>query len=178
MNIKNGIGAGIILNGKLYRGYYGFGGEIGDITFSTKTEDSQQSIPCFEDYSSTQVILDLYYKKTGAKPEHPSSDWLAFVDGVMSGDSACLYVMNQMRNALAAGLISVVNMLEPKCIFLGGDAGPLIPIIIPYLKEEIRRRRFFQIGDVMLEQSRFLSNASFVGISALVIENLWHRIYR
>lgn len=177
LNIKSGIGAGIVLNGKLYRGCYGFGGEIGHLIFTEKEIDSSRQSVYFEDYCSTNAILKKYCEKVGYDSNYSSDTWWEFINGILSKDSDCLEILNQTIDSLAAGLTAIVNILDSKCIFLGGCAGPLISIMIPRLKEEIQKRRFSKLCDIILEKSEFFSNASFSGISALAIENLWQEIY-
>ena len=68
INVHSGIGAGIIINGKLYTGFEGRAGEIGHIVLIPNGKDCPcGNKGCFEQYCSIPALIDDFNKKSNIK---------------------------------------------------------------------------------------------------------------
>ena len=172
VGITNGIGAGIIINRKLYNGN-GFGGEIGHTTVDIDGNlCGCGNRGCLETYASVPAALE-WAKKEYQKQnmEMPDPSWLWLVDAATTGNEICRAAIERLCRYLAAALVSTINLFDPECIFIGGDIGFAAEITIPYLNDYVSRCKFSPAEcAVPVYPSRFPGNAAFVGTAALVLE--------
>lgn len=173
VGITSGVGAGIVINRRLYNGNKGFGGELGHTTVCIDGNlCGCGNRGCLETYASVPATLDWAseeYKKQGhTMPDH---SWLWLVDGAAVGNEICKAALDRMCRHLAAALVTAVNLFDPECIFVGGDIGFAAETTIPYLNEYVSKYKFSPPDCVVpVYPSRFPGNATFVGTAALVLE--------
>ena len=129
ITLGTGVGGGMILNGKLYSGC-GAGGEVGHIVIK------QDGVPCncgrrgcWEAYASATGLIR---ETKEAMEQHPESALHAVaaanggVEGrtafiaAENGDAAALEVCRTYVEYLACGLNSLINVLRPEMVALGG----------------------------------------------------------
>ena len=163
--VKEGIGSGIIINRKLFLGSNGFSGELGHVVIQ------QDGIPChcgrrgcLEQYAGINAVLEAYRKETGV-----SLDWLTFEEQLMQNDPAAIKCIDDMVNYLTTGLLSMINLSDPECVFLGGEINLSLERIIGQMRSRLIER-FAPIGKVELLPSKFPLSSSFIGTAALVME--------
>jgi predicted NBD/HSP70 family sugar kinase len=172
VSVKAGIGSGVIINNELYHGCNGFSGEMGHVSVQLNGEPCEcGNRGCLERYASVPSILQWYTCQSGQKLSDPESSWITLIDGAHRGDTLCVSAIDRLVDYLSAGLTSTVNILDPQCIFLGGDIGPAFDLILPRLKNRILENRFAPIGDIDVLGSQFPGISSFIGTAALVMEN-------
>lgn len=127
-----GIGAGLILDSSLYRGYDGFAGEIGHASiniFGPRCECGNRG--CLELYGST-VALENAYRQEAFDPMN-SSSLLANVNDddilalVRAGDAVACRVYSKTVSCLCFGVVGMINALNPDTVVFadklvnGGD---------------------------------------------------------
>lgn len=171
VSVKTGIGSGIIINRELFSGSNGFGGELGHTSVQIDgVPCSCGNRGCLERYASIPDIVEWY---NGQYMDPDSADrlaWLSIVDGARQGDAGCISAIERMSKYLSAVLVNAVNILDPECIFLGGEIGPALELMLPAVEDSIGKRKFSPIGHIPVLCPRFLSNSSFVGTAALVLD--------
>ena len=167
VSVKSGIGSGVVAGQKLFSGHHGFAGELGHISVcSDGLSCSCGSRGCLELYASIPATLSWYAEQTGTQ----ISDWLSLIDRYKQGDPVAVKAFDRMCGYLASGLTSIANIIDPQCIFLGGEIGPAIPILIPRLQEALTRYRFSPLGTLKIQSSRHPGSSGFIGTAALVME--------
>ncbi|MFI5936886.1 ROK family protein [Actinoplanes sp. NPDC051494] len=116
-----GIGAGIILDGALYRGVRGWSGEIGHIPVDPAGPLCRCGARgCLEQYAGQEAILRAAGVPTVA--DLPGAD------------------LSAAGTALGTVLATVINLLDVDTIVLGGIYAPLLPALRPAISAEIGRR--------------------------------------
>lgn len=116
VGISNGIGAGIISGGRLYRDTSGYAGEIGHMCINFDGPVCTcGSRGCLETYANMPVLLARLRQAVG-KPVS-TADFAA-----LEGDPACAAVFRDTADKLAAALVNAANLFDPQCIFLGHEA--------------------------------------------------------
>ncbi len=119
-----GIGAGIVLDGALYRGVRGWSGEIGHIPVQPDGLLCRCGARgCLEQYAGQEAIL----RDAGVT----ALDQL--------GDSTA-GALDEAGAALGVALAAVVNLLDVDTIVLGGSYSPLLPWLRGGIERELRRR--------------------------------------
>lgn len=151
VTLGTGVGGGIVLDSKLYRGQHNGAGEIGHMILKKggrKCTCGQRG--CFETYASaTALIKDTV---TAMKKDKSSVLWqlcgedpkkvngkTAF-DAMRMGDAAAKAVVKNYAEGLGAGIISILHVLAPDCICIGGgvskEADALLDPVHAYLKQQ------------------------------------------
>lgn len=103
--VDDGIGSGIITDGKIHRGGSGLGNELGHISIDFNGKPCNcGNIGCLEQYASIPCLLD----GTNVK------DWKEVIDKNL------IDIMEKEVRYLSAALISAINLFDFKTIVLGG----------------------------------------------------------
>ncbi len=129
--LGTGIGGGLILNGKLYRGCTGVGGEIGHMTINPDGYPCNcGNRGCFEAYCGGSYIVERVARRI--RDGYRGTILSVLADDVESlhaghieeayrlGDDLCKNVWEEVIEFLGAGLAGLVNILNPEVIILGG----------------------------------------------------------
>lgn len=181
IGVTNGIGAGIIANGSLFNGDMGFSGEIGHITINCDgPKCACGNTGCLELYASIPEIVSqarnsIALGMTSTLRELETIEWKSIIEHANLGDKLALSLIDRLCLYISIGLISIVNIVDPKIIYLGHDialAGSLVTRRLEsYLKEKTISSRY---KSVPIEISSFGDKAPIVGSSAIVFNNLFY----
>lgn len=130
ITLGTGIGSGIILNGKILRGFNFAAGEMGhNVIVKDGIQCTCGRKGCWERYASASALVR--QTKTAMEANPGSAMWqvsggLEQVDGrtvfaaMRSGDAAAKAVLEQYLDYLAEGLANFINIFQPEVIALGG----------------------------------------------------------
>lgn len=117
LTISTGCGGGVVIDGQLYRGSMGNGGELGHVTVDWHGR------PCRG--CGRRGCLEAYVSGTSiAERAHEAGLGFATAEDVAAaaraGDPGAAAVWDETVEALACGLTSIVNLFEPELVVLGG----------------------------------------------------------
>ena len=116
VTVSTGIGGGVVLDGKLYRGSRGLSGEIGHtIVMPDGPLCACGKRGCLEATSSGPAIAQAYAEATGV--EITAAEVFARAAG---GDSAAQNVLASSIRYLGIGLSNAINLFDPDLIVVGG----------------------------------------------------------
>ena len=131
ITIGTGIGSGIIINGRIWSGAHHIGGELGHVIFDL------DGVPCtcgnhgcLERYCSATALIRMAREAVAEQPDSlilrsvnmdPSRiEAKTVFDAARQGDTLAVSVYNRYTDYLAQAIASVVNLLDPEVIVLGG----------------------------------------------------------
>ncbi len=164
-----GLGCGIVVDNQLYSGGGGYGAELGHITVETNgTECYCGNKGCLELYATIPKIIEWLQQefRNHNKTCH-YNNWQDLLDGARHGDALCLNAVDRLVEYLSAGLVSLVNLFDPECIFLGEDYCQAYDLLAARLTESINRRKFFSKHTVVpVQASKFMGAAPLVSPAA------------
>ena len=179
ITVGTGIGSGIILNGKLVRGANNAAGEIGHIkmTMNGGPLCGCGDYGCFEAYASGPSIVTMAkeYISGGksAKYKEMASDGIItpyiVAQAAIQGDAVSIQIFKQMGKIIGTGLASVVNLLNPEKIIIGGgvaDAGDIL--LEPIRKTILDRAMPIQGSNVKVVPAQLANTAGVIGASLLI----------
>jgi predicted NBD/HSP70 family sugar kinase len=148
-----GIGAGIVLDGSLYRGVRGWSGEIGHITVHPGGRPCRCGANgCLEQYAGLEAIL----REAGATALHRIRTPL-----------------RGAADALGLALAAVVNLLDIDTIVLGGGYAPLLPWLCDGIEAELHDRVLTaDLAPVTLRAAALGEDAAMRGAADLVIRSV------
>jgi predicted NBD/HSP70 family sugar kinase len=134
-----GVGAGVIVDGRLLRGGRGFGGEIGHVQIEPDGPPCACGRRgCLESLASPAAIV------ARALPDATNGDLDPDIDEVVrrarQANRATLDVLARAGQHLGQGLAVVANLINPELIALGGKFVPLAPWLLPAAEAELLAR--------------------------------------
>ncbi len=130
LTLGTGVGGAIILDGQLYTGAQGTAGELGLITFQpdgpTCNSGNRGSL---EQYISAKAIL-----------RDTAQDAATWGKLAAAGDPEALQFWHQYGQKLGIGLTSLIYVLAPELIIIGGGVSSSSPFFLPAAQQEIEQR--------------------------------------
>jgi predicted NBD/HSP70 family sugar kinase len=138
-----GVGGGLVLGGELFRGYRGFGGEFGHTTVEPDgLPCACGSRGCLETRAGLEPLLAAAgFNGTAKGPKRgPSGPVAELVRRALAGDTASLAALADCGRWLGIALGSVVNLLSPEAIVLGGHFAPMTEWLAPVISTELATR--------------------------------------
>ena len=155
-----GVGAGLMVDGTLFRGTTGFAGELGHVVIERDGPACGcGGRGCLEQYAGLRVLLE-----ASGQPDLPA---LLAVAG--RGDRAACAAIAAAGSALGVGLVSLLNLLDLPAVVLGGIYVALFEWITPALRAELDRRVLSGTG-VELVRSGLGAEAAILGAAGAVVE--------
>jgi glucokinase-like ROK family protein len=183
-----GLGGGIILNGKLFKGGDGFAGEIGHIQRDPKGElCGCGRRGCWETQVGPRAILQRVTRMIEADPQQKLAkmvdgnlDKITFkqvVDCAMQGDDLCRTAMEKVGENLGTGIADLVNIFNPQMVILGGAFNYGREIILPVLEKTIADETLPAIRqDLQVIISDQGADATVLGAIAVVLDDILRSI--
>jgi predicted NBD/HSP70 family sugar kinase len=126
--MESGLGGGIVIDGKLFRGGNGVAGEIGHLR--VPGGDGRRTL---EQIIGLESVLERYRSVAGRK--RSLEDLLA---AVASRDPPAVTIARDWANSLAYGLVQACRVIDPDRIVLGGSLAALYPPMASEVREAIR----------------------------------------
>jgi predicted NBD/HSP70 family sugar kinase len=140
VSVSDGIGAGILLDGRLVRGREGMAGEFGHMPFeSSGPVCGCGNVGCWENFAANRAGLR-YYHELG--PGDELSTFQQLLDLALAGDIHALRAIDKMAANLARGLAMLVAGLAPEVVIIVGDCTALWPRISPIIESELIAKSF------------------------------------
>lgn len=152
IDINDGVGAGIILDGAIYDGANGMAGEFGHITVDYRGERCKcGSYGCLELTASVPSLL----KRSSCN----SLD--ALIAKIEKREEVTVNVIDNVAKALAFGINNIINIVDPEFIVISGSIRILGDYLLEPLKSYIQQIAF--IKNKKIEYSAIESNAVTLG---------------
>ena len=151
VNIGHGVGAGIVLNGKLFHGEHHLAGEIGHMTIDLSGKPcSCGNNGCWQTLIAGPAIGEAAQEELSlgraSSLRELSGGNIESIDGQMvfeaanQGDSLAVEVLNKTGVFIGIGLTNLIHMLNPSKIIIGGGVSGASEFILPRIKETIGMR--------------------------------------
>jgi predicted NBD/HSP70 family sugar kinase len=139
VNVSEGIGTGILANGRLLRGDNGMAGEFGHVQLEPEGPlCGCGNHGCWETLASNRAALR-HYSSTGGVN---GTSFNALLSLAHAGDSAAVAALERMSVNIGRGLKMISAALAPKEIVIVGDLTTAWYRFGPMIEEEMRRNSF------------------------------------
>jgi glucokinase len=136
--IGTGVGGGIVLDGRLYRGAGGFGGELGHVPIELHGRPCVCGARgCLKAHVAGPDLAAEATRRLGRPVDAAALFALA-----AAGDAAAEAVVADATEALAAGLTIVVNGLNPEMLLVAGSVGRAFAAREADLRARLARRAY------------------------------------
>lgn len=183
LTLGTGVGAGVIVDGKVLNGYNQSAAEIGHMVIVAGGRQCNCGRKgCFERYSSATALIsdtkEAMLANPGSKlwkicPDIGDVNAKTVFDANDLGDETAKQVIDHYIEYLACGIINVVNIFQPEVVCLGGGVSNqqegLINPIKEYLDNEDYARHLMK--RVTLKIATFRNDAGVIGAAMLGVYN-------
>jgi glucokinase len=173
LTLGTGIGGGLILDGKLYRGSVGAGAELGHMVLD------YEGPPCggscegrghFETLASGSAADAVARAVVG--PDATAHDLVRLAS---AGDRRGRDALTRLGRILGAGLVSLVNIFNPELIVLGGGFGEAGELLFEPAREVVLREALSPARElVRIVPAELGSEAGLIGAGLIAFETLGH----
>ncbi|HKP17875.1 MAG TPA: ROK family protein [Gaiellaceae bacterium] len=168
LTVSTGVGGGVIIDGRLFRGPLGNGSELGHITVDWRGRTCRGCgrRGCLEAYVSGSSIAERAREHglTGAAEDVAA----AAAEGV----AAAVAVWEETIEALACGLTSIVNVFEPEVVVIGGGVSRAGEQLLGPVRERVQEKAMGSAGAGRIVRSALGDHVGVVGAAAIAHERV------
>jgi N-acetylglucosamine repressor len=183
INIANGIGSGIVIDGRLHRGVNFSAGEVGHLTIDSTIEErcSCGSKGCLELLASNWAVVKRAKSKIESKGESKylldkgdSLDVEDICHAANEGDQLAREIIEETAWYISLGIRHLINLLNPGMIVLVGKLNTCGDLFYKELGRLIKENALIDpIREISIKPSFLEDDAATVGAATLVLENLF-----
>ena len=186
VGLGRGIGGGMVMNGKIYHGATCLAGEIGHMLVKENGPKCScggfghlEAIASAQAISRTMIGLSVEYPETeaaisrvtGARAERITAEQVFRL--AAEGDGVAQRVVEDVQQYLGIALASIVHLINPGMIILGGPVAQAGDLLIIPLQARIRQLCLPAIAQsVRVVQSKHSSDANIVGAVRLALQDV------
>jgi predicted NBD/HSP70 family sugar kinase len=167
-----GVGAGVIMDGRLRRGAQGFAGEIGHIEIDPMGADCRCGRRgCLEAVAGIGAVLQRTAPDASPAELEPEIDEVVRL--AQGGDPSTIAMLEAVGRNLGKGVAILAGLLNPDVVIVGGYFVPLAPWVLPVAGEELLRRSIAPgAGGCRLAASTLGYGAAALGAAARVLDSV------
>ncbi|MEV6110866.1 ROK family transcriptional regulator [Streptomyces sp. NPDC051940] len=169
IKVASGVGAGLVINGQIYRGPGGTAGEIGHITLDESGPVCRcGNRGCLETFTAGRYVLPLLEASHG-----PDLTVERMVRLAREGDPGCRRVVGDVGRHIGSGVASLCNLLNPSRVVLGGDLAEAGDLVLDPIRESVARYAIPSAArQLTLAGGALGSRAEVLGALALVLSEM------
>ena len=175
IKVATGIGAGLVIDGKLLRGATGTAGEIGHTTL-----DESGALcycgnrGCLETVASGPAIIQLVGPLNGEVPTLAS-----IVELAVAGELRCHRAIADAGHEIGIAIAGLCNLINPERVIVGGLLSRTGEILLQPIRESIRRHALLAVAETLdVRPAVFVERAELLGSLALALQSSTDRMSR
>lgn len=199
VTLGTGVGCGVILNGKLFRGVNYAAGEIGHMTIKRNGRPCPCGRKgCLELYASAEALVQQAKKKMLKKENSvlwqlcdnniEEMNGRKFFEAVRMEDKCACKVRDRFVKYLSEGLLDLINMLQPEVICIGGGISKAGDCFMPQVNARIAEVVYSKdsADNTLLTVAQLGNDAGIIGAAMLYLcdeereekRSIWKSIIR
>jgi N-acetylglucosamine repressor len=185
LNVGSGLGLGIILNGRLYKGVTGSAGEFGHITVDENGPLCKcGNVGCLETLASTSAVVnrakEMLTKQvvsslttlTNGNPD--CLDFKMICESALQGDKLAFSLLDEMGRNLGEGIVTLINLFNPRMIIVGGRICFAKDMILQPVMSVVQKRALeIPRKSTEIIFSTLGSDAGIIGAAVPVLEHFF-----
>ena len=166
LKVATGIGAGLVIEGRLFRGAGGTAGEIGHTAMDEAGDICRcGNRGCLETLAGAPAIVALVRRTLGEELEPE-----AVLSRAADGDAICARALADAGRAIGMAVANLCNLVNPERIVVGGAIGGAGDLLLDPLRESVRLRAIASAAnEVEIVQAELGERAELLGAVALVL---------
>ena len=180
ITLGTGVGGGIVINGKPWSGFHGVGSEIGHMMVEAGDGIvcTCENRGCWERYASATALIRMGRVRA---EKNPGSALMQAVNGdadqitakhvmdlAKEGDPDCAAAFEEYIYFLAAGIVNLINVLDPEMIILGGGVSHAGAFLLDAVRSKVDEMAFCKaLPHAKIELARLGNDAGIIGAAML-----------
>jgi predicted NBD/HSP70 family sugar kinase len=141
IKVATGIGAGLIIDGRIFRGSGGIAGEIGHTSIDPSGPQCICGLKgCLTTFIGTPALLARAKDqlRAGGSDRPPPASIDELVNAALDGDSMSVELIHYASDKLGVGVANMLNLLNPKTVILGGGIARAGDLVLDTVNKTIR----------------------------------------
>lgn len=180
LTLGTGIGGGLVLDGRIYRGAIGAGAELGHMTVDLDGPPCFGDCPntgCLEAIASGSALARDAAVAVERRPDCTLAGWVAggrelsgelVTEAAEAGDPVAESLIEALGTRLGAGLAGLTMIFNPEVIVIGGGVAQAGERLLAPARAELTRRTLSPSRDlVRVERAHFGPDAGMIGAALL-----------
>ncbi|WP_272976440.1 ROK family transcriptional regulator [Deinococcus geothermalis] len=177
VKVATGIGAGVLLGGRLHRGVRGGAGEIGHISINEQGPVGRSGNPgSLESYAAAQVLLETARaRRAGGVPSTlPDPLTLADLIAFANTDPLARAVWAEAGHHLGVAISTALNLFNPSAVVIGGRLAQAGEVFLHAVRESALSRTMRINADrARIDLSTLGEGAGVLGAGAMLLDHLF-----
>lgn len=175
LTIGTGIGGGLVLDGKMYRGSGFAAGEIGQMSVHFDGKPGHYgNLGALEKYTGNQQIAEhavQRYAEAGIEKQVSDCTPKKIAEAAQAGDDIARQVWAEVADWLGTALASIAWLLNPDAFVIGGGVAQAGDLIFTPLKNKVRSMLSTVVWErLLIAPARFSNEAGIIGNAALAAD--------
>ena len=166
LKVATGIGAGLVIDGRLYYGAGGTAGEIGHLTIDEQGPICRcGSRGCLETFAAAPAIVELLRSSLGHELTIEE-----VVERAVEGDPGCRRAIADSGRHVGHAVATMCNLFNPARVVVGGSVGQARELLLTEMRDAVRRWAIASAADdVEIVAGVLGERAEVLGAVALVL---------
>ena len=182
ISVDKGVGAGIVINGRVYRGVSGIAGEFGHISILLKGKRCEcGNYGCLENLAGGLAIVSKAKKLISSGRKTMLAKMLkgrleddigieVIIEAARRKDELALELLGEATRYLGIGVANLVNLFDTKTLIFGGWVAQGEEILLEPIRKIVKKRVYPSlVRDLEIISSDFGEEIYMIGAVALVL---------
>ncbi|WP_213973899.1 ROK family transcriptional regulator [Tepidanaerobacter acetatoxydans] len=172
--VSKGVGAGVILDGHIYHGSFGFAGELGHVSIDYNGPQCEcGNKGCLELYCSTLALLRKVQEISG---NQNISDFNNIKELFNQGNPQIIELVKEIGFYLGVAIVNLVNSYNPGLVVLNGEMTIFGSILLNSIKETVKERLSLSVySRLKIEFSSLSGSPVLLGTIAMICEYVFEK---
>lgn len=176
VHLGAGIGGGLILDGKIYRGSAGSAGEIGHMTIDPQgARCSCGKRGCLEILAGAHAIVEKVHASMQRSGKEPAFTEIGqIIQAAQSGDVACKEALERAGTFIGLALANLMSALNPVLILLDGSSMQAGPLLLEPIRRSVAEYGLPELrATTQIMSGALKGDAVALGGVAMVLDSLF-----
>lgn len=180
VTLGTGVGGGLLINNKLYRGAHSMAGEIGHVSIDMNGVKSPTGFGGVEQYVGNRRIVERIVKALESGRKSKMDELVAgdrsqispkvMKDAADQGDELALEILDFVTDCLATAFASITYVLQPQAFIVGGGVAEEAKLLFQMLRKNVDKRLSPHFAQkIEIKPAELSSDAGVIGCATLAL---------
>lgn len=174
VNLGRGVGAGLVIQGKLYHGAQDIAGEIGHMMIDPRGNLCEcGNYGCLQTFATGPAIVQMAKRllKEGSNTEVTGEK---IYELAVEGHEDCIHILAEAGKMIGIGLTNLIHIINPEKIVLGGAVTKSKQFLLPEIEKVIEKRALTpRAKQTEIAITKLGDDATIIGAVSLLLVDLF-----
>ncbi|MCO5062687.1 MAG: ROK family protein [Kiritimatiellae bacterium] len=178
VTLGTGVGGGLLINNRIYRGAHSMAGEIGHVSIDMNGVQSPTGFGGVEQYVGNRRIVEQMERAIDSGRPTIMLDLVGgdrsklspktLKDAADQGDAVALELLNHVTDCLATAFASIAYVIQPQAFIVGGGVAEDAKLLFQMLRDNVKKRLSpFFYRSLEIKPAELSSDAGVIGCATL-----------